>query len=84
MRVTPATVGWPRRPKVIVKGLPGNAIKRHSESAPASAGRKAGIMADFTPEEEGAHRGEAIVFWSWAVIIAFGLVTMLTVPLMGR
>ena len=41
-------------------------------------------MADFTPEEEGPHRGEAIVFWTWGVIIAFGLVTMITLPLLGR
>jgi hypothetical protein len=41
-------------------------------------------MADFTPEEEGPHRGEAIVFWTWGVIIAVGLVTMITLPLLGR
>jgi hypothetical protein len=41
-------------------------------------------MADFTPEEEGAHRGEVVVFWSWAVIIAFGLVAMIAIPLTGR
>jgi len=41
-------------------------------------------MADFTPEEEGPHRGEVVVFWAWAVIIGVGLVTMITIPLMGR
>jgi hypothetical protein len=41
-------------------------------------------MADFTPEEEGAGRGEVVVFWSWAVLIGFGLVTMITIPLLGR
>ncbi len=41
-------------------------------------------MVDFTPEEEGPHRGERIVFWSWAVIIAVGLVVMIAIPVLGR
>jgi hypothetical protein len=59
--------------------------QRDSESIPASAGSEGvRIMADFTPEEEGAGRGEVVVFWSWAVLIGFGLVTMITIPLLGR
>jgi hypothetical protein len=41
-------------------------------------------MADFTPEEEGPQRGEVVVFWSWAVLIAVGLVAMITIPVLGR
>jgi hypothetical protein len=39
---------------------------------------------DFTPEEEGARRGEATVFWSWIAVLAGGLAYMIAVPLMGR
>jgi hypothetical protein len=38
----------------------------------------------FTPEEEGARRGEAIVFTAWAAGIGLGLVIMIVIPLVGR
>jgi len=41
-------------------------------------------MADFTPEEEGARRGEAVVFWSWITLLAVGLAYMIAIPLAGR
>ncbi|WP_275403138.1 hypothetical protein [Microbacterium hibisci] len=41
-------------------------------------------MVDFTPEEEGARRGEAVVFWSWIVVLAGGLAYLIAIPLMGR
>ncbi len=41
-------------------------------------------MADFTPEEEGPLPGEAVVFWTWLVVIVAGLAVMMTIPLMGR
>jgi hypothetical protein len=41
-------------------------------------------MSDFTPEEVGPTRGEAIVFWSWLAVIAGGLAIMTIIPLMGR
>ena len=41
-------------------------------------------MADFTPEEEGPLRGEAVVFWTWMVLIAGGLAVMIALPLLGR
>lgn len=39
---------------------------------------------DFTPEEEGARRGEAAVFWSWITVLAVGLAYMILIPLIGR
>ena len=41
-------------------------------------------MPDFTPEEAGPTRGEALVFWSWLAVIAAGLTVMIVVPLTGR
>jgi hypothetical protein len=41
-------------------------------------------MPDFTPEEEGARRGEAVVFWSWIAVLAVGLAYMIALPLGGR
>jgi hypothetical protein len=41
-------------------------------------------MSDFTPEEAGPTRSEAVVFWSWIVVIAGGLAVMAIIPLMGR
>ncbi|WP_426324403.1 hypothetical protein [Microbacterium sp. E-13] len=41
-------------------------------------------MVDFTPEEEGARRGEAVVFWSWIGVLAVGLAYMIVLPLTGR
>ncbi|MDW4573259.1 hypothetical protein R8Z57_10810 [Microbacterium sp. M3] len=41
-------------------------------------------MVDFTPEEEGPRRGEAVVFWSWIIVLAVGLAYMIAIPLMGR
>lgn len=41
-------------------------------------------MVDFTPEEEGARRGEAVVFWSWIAVLAGGLTYLIAIPLMGR
>ena len=40
-------------------------------------------MADFTPEEAGPTRGEAVVFWSWLTVIAAGLAVMIVIPLTG-
>jgi hypothetical protein len=34
-----------------------------------------------TPEETGRHLGERIVFWSWATVLAVGLVLMIVIPL---
>jgi hypothetical protein len=42
------------------------------------------IMTDFTPEEEGGRRGEAVVFWSWIAVLAIGLAYMILIPLGGR
>ncbi|WP_461472035.1 hypothetical protein [Microbacterium sp. HJ5] len=39
---------------------------------------------DFTPEEEGARRGEAAVFWTWIAVLAVGLAYMIAIPLSGR
>lgn len=41
-------------------------------------------MVDFTPEEAGARKGEAVVFWSWIAVLALGLVYMIALPLAGR
>ena len=41
-------------------------------------------MPDFTPEEEGARRGEAVVFWSWIAVLTVGLAYMIALPLAGR
>jgi hypothetical protein len=41
-------------------------------------------MADFTPEELGPRPGEAVVFWTWMVVIVSGLAVMITIPLLGR
>ncbi len=41
-------------------------------------------MFDFTPEEEGERAGEAVVFWSWIVVLAVGLAYMIALPLAGR
>ena len=41
-------------------------------------------MPDFTPEEEGARRGETVVFWSWIAVLAVGLAYMIALPLAGR
>jgi hypothetical protein len=41
-------------------------------------------MTEFNPEEEGPHRGEIVVFWTWAAIICVGLATMIMIPLLGR
>jgi hypothetical protein len=41
-------------------------------------------MADFTPEEVGPRAGEAVVFWTWMIVIAVGLGAMITIPLLGR
>ncbi|HEY9308716.1 MAG TPA: hypothetical protein VIP82_13030 [Microbacterium sp.] len=41
-------------------------------------------MDDFTPEEAGPRRGEAVVFWSWITVLAVGLAYMITIPLVGR
>jgi hypothetical protein len=41
-------------------------------------------MSDFTPEEAGPTRSEAVVFWSWLAVIAAGLTIMTIIPLMGR
>jgi hypothetical protein len=46
--------------------------------------RKECAMDDFTPEEAGPRRGEAVVFWSWIAVLAVGLAYMITVPLMGQ
>jgi hypothetical protein len=42
------------------------------------------IMTDFTPEEKGARRGEAVVFWSWIAVLAIGLAYMILIPIGGR
>jgi hypothetical protein len=39
---------------------------------------------DFTPEEAGPRRGEAVVFWSWITLLGVGLAYMITIPLMGQ
>ena len=41
-------------------------------------------MADFTPEEAGPTSGEHVVFWTWAILIAGGLMAMIAIPLLGR
>jgi hypothetical protein len=41
-------------------------------------------MSDFTPEEAGPTRGEAVVFWSWLAVIAGGLTIMMIIALTGR
>ena len=41
-------------------------------------------MVDFTPEEAGERRGEAVVFWSWITVLALGLAYMIVLPLAGR
>ena len=42
-------------------------------------------MVDFTPEEEhGPLPGEAIIFWSWMLVIGVGLAVMIAIPLIGR
>jgi hypothetical protein len=41
-------------------------------------------MADFTPEGAGPQTGEKVVFWTWMILIATGLVAMIAIPLMGR
>ena len=41
-------------------------------------------MADFTPEEMGPRVGEAVVFWTWMIVIVVGLAAMITIPLLGR
>jgi hypothetical protein len=38
---------------------------------------------DYTPEEVGARRGEAAVFWSWIFVLAAGLAYMIAIPLIG-
>jgi hypothetical protein len=40
-------------------------------------------MADFTSEEEGARRGEAVVFWSWIAVLAGGLAYMIAIAVAG-
>ena len=52
--------------------------------APDGHAGKEIIMADFTPEEAGPRPGEIVVFWSWIVVLAVGLVYMVAIPLMGR
>jgi hypothetical protein len=39
---------------------------------------------DFTPEEAGPRRGEAVVFWSWIALLSVGLAYMISIPLMGQ
>lgn len=41
-------------------------------------------MADFTPGETGPRAGEAVVFWTWMVVVVVGLAVMIAVPLIGR
>lgn len=39
---------------------------------------------DYTPEDAGPTRAEAVVFWSWLAVIAAGLAVMIAIPLTGR
>ena len=41
-------------------------------------------MDEFTPEEAGPRRGEAVVFWSWITVLAVGLAYMIMIPVVGR
>jgi hypothetical protein len=60
-------------------------VAHHRVQADLSHSRqKEIIVVDFTPEEEGPRRGEAVVFWSWIIVLAVGLAYMIAIPLMGR
>lgn len=58
-----------------VKALPA----RRRRSKDGGVCREEPHMSEFTPEEEGARRGEAVVFWAWITVLAGGLAYMLAI-----